>query len=294
MFLTPLGMKLAELDVYRKGALLRHARLEKEGISRDPEREWLELAPGDYALTGGVRPRRILRIPVSEYYDRIRPKISGAVQEMKRVIEGPRARSAGIRPEGVDAIYLVGGSSRLPLIGTMMREQFPKIRVISSDRPFSSIAMGAAIVASDRARISDIISRHFGVIRLRESGQKEYFSPIFNSGTRLPRKGEPPLEIEVAYNPQHNIGHLQYLECSRLGNDDLPDGEARRWSDVLFPYDPSIPPERPLVPSQVEETNQLSGTQVVERYWCDSDGVITVKLERRADGQNRTFEISRE
>ncbi len=294
MFLASLGMDPAELDGYRRAALLRHARLEKEGISRDPDRPWLELSPGDYGLAASRRTGRTLRVPLSEYYGRLRPKIAEAISEMERVIGGSAARSAGIGLQKVDAIYLVGGSSRLPLIESMVRERFPEIRVILSDKPFTSIAMGAAVVAAERAKISDIISRHFGVIRLKEFGQREFFSPIFNSGTRLPRKGEPPLEIRVTYHPRHNIGHLRYLECSRVGGDEMPEGDARSWSDVLFPYDPSIPPERPLLPSQVQENDSLAGTEVVERYWCDSDGVITVKLERRSDGRNRTFEISRD
>jgi hypothetical protein len=99
--------------------------------------------------------------------------------------------------------------------------------------------------------------------------------------------------VAVNYRPQHNIGRLRYLECSRVGSDDLPLGDSRHWTEILFPYDPSIPPERPLTSAEVAPTDRLAGTSVVERYLCDSDGVITVKLERQADGRARTFEISR-
>jgi hypothetical protein len=234
-----------------------------------------------------------MRVPVADFFERLRPLLSDAVSEMERILWSSAASKIGA-PDALDAIYLVGGSSRLPLVARMVAERFPSARIVVSDKPFTSVAMGAAIVAADRMRVSDIIGRHFGVIRLKDGGRREYFSPIFRSGTRIPGRGEPPLEIEVAYSPRHNIGHLRYLECSRLGMNELPEGDARRWSDILFPYDPAIPPERPLRPSEVVETDRLSCTNVVERYWCDSDGVITVKLERRADGSNRTFEISRD
>ncbi len=294
MFLAPLGVRAEELDGCRRAALLRHARSEKEGISRGRDRDWLEYRPGDYGLAPAGSEWRSIRVPIAEYYERLRPAVSRAVGEMERILLGPPARAACISPETLDAIYLVGGSSSLPLIGRLVRQAFPSTPVVVSSRPFTSIAMGAAIFAADRVRISDVIARHFGVIRLKDEGRREYFSPIFRSGTRLPRRGEPPLSMEFAYTPRHNIGHLRYLECSKVGKNELPEGDARNWSDVLFPYDPAIPPDRPLRPTEVIETDRLSGTRVVERYWCDSDGVITVKLERRADGTNRTFEISRD
>jgi molecular chaperone DnaK (HSP70) len=294
MFLEPLGMVPRDIDGYRKAALLRHARLEKESIARDPDRSWLEFSPADYAIDSGSRALRHVRVPVAAYYERLRPLVQGAVSEMEWILEGPRAQCARLGPDRIDAIYLVGGSSRLPLIPKIVHERFPTTKVVASERPFTSIAMGAAILSSEKARVSDIIGRHFGVIRLKDAGRREYFDPIFNSGTRLPQPGEPPLEIKVAYRPRHNIGNLRYLECRRVGKNELPEGESRTWSSILFPYDPSIPPERPLEASEVRETDRLAGTEVVERYWCDSDGVITVKLERRVDGRMRTFEISRD
>lgn len=294
MFLLPIGIEPAGLDPIRRAALLHHARREKEGISRNPEKDWLELRPGDYGLPSSGGHGGTVRVPVREYYERLRPKVAEAVKEMERILRGAPARSRGLGPETIDAVYLVGGSSRLPLISEMVKDRFPKTPIVLSEKPFTSVAMGAAIVASEQVRVSDIIARHFGVIRLRDEGRNEFFSPIFRSGTRLPRRGEPPLVIEVAYSPRHNIGHLRYLECQRLGTNGLPEGEMKRWSDILFPYDPSIPPERPLAPAQIQETDRLSGTRGVERYLCDSDGIITVKLERAADGRNRIFEISKE
>ena len=100
--------------------------------------------------------------------------------------------------------------------------------------------------------------------------------------------------MEVRYRPQHNIGWLQYLECSQVSGDDLPRGDVRRWSEILFPYDPKIPPEKPLAPADVAPAAHLGETKVLEHYYCDADGVITVKLEREADGRERTFEISKD
>ena len=149
--------------------------MEKEGIARDPERGYLQLLPADYGLETRERSsERPVRIPLSSYYDRLRPLLAPAIAEMEKVLSGPRALERGLWPRGINALYLVGGSNRLPLIPLLLKEKFPSVEVILSDKPFTSVAMGAAIAAAERARISDIISRHFGVIRLRDSGTKEY------------------------------------------------------------------------------------------------------------------------
>jgi hypothetical protein len=220
--------------------------------------------------------------------------VQRAVDEVARVRGGQAAAAAGLVPESIDAIYLTGGSSRLPLVPVLVRKALPGIRVVMTDKPWSSVATGAAIVASEWVKVSDIMARHFGVIRLRLSGTTECFSPILGPGTRLPGRGEPPIEVEVSYGPEHNIGRLQYLECGALGGDGMPAGEARRWSEILFPYDPAIPLDAPLQPADVAPAPHLRGTTIVERYRCDSDGVISVRIERRADGRARTFEIARD
>ena len=52
--------------------------------------------------------------------------------------------------------------------------------------------MGAAIRSAEEVRLHDILGRTFGVIRLSDHGQKEYFSPIFPAGMRLPKLGIGP------------------------------------------------------------------------------------------------------
>lgn len=293
MFLNALGIREEELSAFTRLALLRHARMEKEGISRDPDRGFLELVPADYGLRV-PRAGRPVRITVDAYYEALRPMILRAAKVMENVLSGNEARKEGLDPERIEAIYLAGGSSRLPLVPYVLRKRFPATRIVLSDKPFTSVAMGAAIVAADSAKVSDVISRHFGVIRLKDCGKREYFSPIFRPGTRLPGRDEPPIEVEVDYRPQHNIGRLQYYECSEVGQNDLPQGDVRRWTEILFPYDPAIPPEAPLRPADVVPAEHLGETRVIEHYYCDADGVITVKLERRADGRQRTFEISKD
>jgi hypothetical protein len=152
--------------------------------------------------------------------------------------------------------------------------------------------MGAAIHAADTVTMHDILSRHFGVIRLADHGQREVFDPIFPAGMQLPPRGTAPVERRVEYAPRHNIGHLRYLECAAVDGDGRPALGVRTWSDVLFPYDPAIPVDQRVTPSDVRDRDDLLGTAVSETYACDGDGVISVRVSR-PDGQSRSFEIFR-
>jgi molecular chaperone DnaK (HSP70) len=194
--------------------------------------------------------------------------------------------------ESLDAIYLVGGSSRLPLAARLVTRRFPGIRVLTTDKPFSATAMGAAIHGAEATHVSEIFSRHFGVIRLAHHGSQEIFAPIFAAGIRLPEVNAAPVTNIVSYTPRHNIGHLRFMECTAVDEKGYPSAGQRPWSEVLFPYDPALPLTASITPSDVAVREDLSEA-TVETYTCDADGIITVTMTRGGDGQSRTFEIFR-
>jgi len=287
MFLEKLGIADRSLHRLTRHALLRQARSQKETISAGMVRS-LFLNPADFGLPG-----RPVTIPVDRFEDRIRPRIAEAIATLESVIKAAAAREPRLRPNRM-LIYLVGGSSKLPLVARMVAERFPSSRVILTDKPFSSVAMGAAICAAERVTYRDVFARHFGVVRLRDHGRAETFDTIFPAGTPIPRRGEPPLEKQSWYHPQHNIGHLRYLECTALGPDGLPAGDVRAWSDILFPYDPSQPLHAPADKNDIVATDRFSAEAVCEIYRCDADGVITVELRRPARRDSRVYEIYRD
>ena len=285
MFLDRLGLRPEDLSFPQRIGLLRHARAQKEAASLGPAAS-LVLNPADHGIAGPP-----VAVPLAAYFERLRPLLRPAVDRLAEIVEAGTARPNGAGPQGLSAVYLVGGSSKLPLVPAMVAERFPDARLLSTDQPFTSVAMGAAIVCAEAVPVQEIFARHFGVIRLAGPERREVFWRIFPAGTPLPRKGEPPLVVETTYHPAHNIGLLGYLECLGVTADGLPVGAVRRWGTVSFPYDPRIPLEAPIRSEEVVETETFSQLPVVERYACDADGVITVELRRPADGQARTLEI---
>jgi molecular chaperone DnaK (HSP70) len=286
LFAQKMKVDFDGLSPWQRDGLLRHARQQKESISAGSVRT-LTVVPEDLGVPGEP-----CAVQVSTYFRRLREVIAPAVEALWALVNGNAARAAGIDAETLDAVYLVGGSSKLPLVAQMIAARFPGVRLVMTDKPFTATAMGAAIHSAESMSLQDILSRHFGVLRLADHGAREYFAPIFDAGTRLPPRGAAPLERRVQYSPRHNIGHLRYLECAGVDETGRPAVGVRAWSDVLFPYDPEIPVDRRLTPAEVAQRDDLADQGVSETYCCDSDGVITVRLSRR-DGQARCYEIFR-
>ncbi len=285
MFLERFKLGHETLSPLTRHALLRQARSQKETIAGGLVRS-LFLNPMDFGLS--CPP---ISIPVDAYFERIGPMLKPAIAMLKKVIARAAAREPRIRADANLTLYLVGGSAKLPLVAGMVSEAFADCRVILTDKPFTSVAMGAAICATDRVTYRDVFARHFGLLRLRDHGQSEVFDIIFPAGTPIPRKGERPLERCAWYHPHHNIGHLRYLECTSIGTNGLPDSNVRRWSDVFFPYDPALPIDRHSSVEDIVQTESFAGAAVCEAYRCDSDGVITVELRRPARNDSRIHEI---
>jgi molecular chaperone DnaK len=309
LFFTKLRHKPEKLAGLTRHALMRHVRFQKESISSGAIKS-LFLDPHDFGLKG-----RPVSVSVNEYFDRVRPMLTPAIAKLLEVIESamgelkaatpsgasstskPKrgSRSKATAPAGENAppltIYLVGGSSKLPIVAEMVAQAFPEHRVVRSDKPFRSVAMGAAICAQDRATYRDVFARHFGLIRLSDHGQREVFDTIFPAGTPLPRKGEPPLEKVVRYEPAHSIGRLRYLECTSLDARQMPAGDVRPWSEIFFPYDPGDPLAGSYNEADVVGRPPATLQPVCEVYRCDKDGVVTVELRRPAANDARCYEI---
>ena len=285
MFMEKLGIVSDSVRPLTRCALLRQARLQKETISTGLVKS-LFINPPDFGLKG-----QPTSISVEAFNERLRPMLVPAIDLLRKTISSASRIQKGVKDSPSLLIYLVGGSSKLPLVTEMVSEAFPRSRVVLTDKPFRSVAMGAAMCAMDQVSYRDVFARHFGLIRLQDHGQMETFDTIFPSGTPIPRKSEPPLEKVTWYHPVHNIGHLRYLECTDVGPDGMPAEGLRNWSDILFPYDPAQPLSGSFSQSDIICTDRFAADAVCEIYRCDSDGVITVELRRPAANDSRCYEI---
>jgi hypothetical protein len=119
-------------DRRTRRALQEDVKAAKEALSRHPQTEVPMPEPFSDVL-----------VTRAELEALVRPAMLRSVELLSRTI-----RSAGLAPERLAGIYLVGGSSRLPLVGTLIAE---KLGVVpgSLDQPETAVALGAHHVAPD-------------------------------------------------------------------------------------------------------------------------------------------------
>jgi molecular chaperone DnaK (HSP70) len=278
LFCDKMRIEFDSLSAFHRTMLLMHACREKERLSTGQSRT-LTLDPDEIGLPGDS-----VKVIAATFEKHLIELLEPAVEKLAEVINIADC-------DEISTIYLVGGSSRLPLVSKLISQRFPKVKLFSTDKPFSATSMGAAIQSVETMRVHEVFARNFGVIRLADHGTREIFAPVFQAGLRLPARGEAPISAEIRYLPHHNIGRFRYLECTAVDAAGKPEAGLRTWSEILFPYDTALAITEPLTIDHIAERDDLMG-EAVEIYSCDSDGIITVQI-KRGDGQSRTFEVFR-
>ncbi len=271
------------IDSQTRFHLLEECRRQKESLHPNTRRMVVDLGR---VLEGAGE----VTVPADEYYQRCAPLVERTVSAVEYAVQRASAE-ADFDWNAVSALYLVGGSSDLPVVGRMLRERYGR-RVRRSPYPYSATAIGLAIAADARGehRIRERFTRFFGVWREAESGHLVVFDPIFMKGTPLPAAGDALVQRRL-YSPAHNIGHFRYLECSRITQDGQPDGDITPWNEVFFGMDPGLRGATTLESVGVQRTANLAGQLIREEYRCDSQGIIEVNIANETSGYERTFRL---
>jgi molecular chaperone DnaK (HSP70) len=158
----------------------------KRRLSFDPEVTVREEA---LATVDGKPLHLELEITREQYEDMIRPLVEQTLERMSKALA-----DAGKGPSELDAILLVGGSTRTPLVARMIEERTgltPREEI----HPDLCVALGAAVMASRLAGhevervLVDVTPYSFGVSFLGERGGVSYphcYKPIIRRNTPLP------------------------------------------------------------------------------------------------------------
>lgn len=225
-------------------------------------------------------------VPIADYYARCQPLVDETVHAVKDLLAG--------REDSVQAVYVAGGASELPLVSRALREEFGR-RVRRSPYTRSATAIGLAIQADTQAGylLRERFTRNFGVWREADHGQSVIFDPLFAKGTPLPLAGEPAHTVSRRYLAVHNIGHFRYLECSHTTAEGRPAGEVMIWDEIRFPFDPALRAHSELSHVPVVRTDWSVLQEVEEAYTVDSGGAVTVTISNLSAGYQRSYRLGR-
>ena len=128
----------AQLDPEDPGAMAAVSRLRRDCVEAKESLSW----DTDTAIPVALPNQRTeVRLTRSEFEDMIRPTLVDTLDAVHRSLD-----SAAVRREQVKSVLLVGGSSRIPLVGQMLVADLQRPVAIDV-HPKHAVALGAAHLA---------------------------------------------------------------------------------------------------------------------------------------------------
>jgi molecular chaperone DnaK (HSP70) len=286
IILLDLALREAGIDQISDHALVQllgECRRRKESLHPNTRRIQIDLGLG-------IEGAGEIDVPVATFYEECRPLIESTIEAMEQVMS-QSAREAGFDLHKTASVYLVGGSSDLPLVSRLLRERYGR-QVRRSPYPHAATAIGLAIAADSAAgyKLRERFTRHFGVWRESDDGRSVSFDTLFAKETLLPSKGDAPLVRKRHYRPTHNIGHFRYLECSRLSLRGEPQGDIATWDEIHYPYAPELQPVEDLRKVPIVRGYHYQNV-IEETYTCDANGMIQVEIADLTTGFRRNCRL---
>jgi molecular chaperone DnaK (HSP70) len=177
----------------RSGHTAAHARLwwaaeeAKKRLSFEP---YVRIREESLVMDGGKPLHLELEIDREEYEKMIRPLAESTLESVSKALSDARKT-----PAELDAIVLVGGSTRTPLISRLLKERTGGIEPRQDVHPDLCVALGAGVLASRLAGhdiervLVDVSPFSFGPSYLGERGGFPYphcYHPIISRNTPLP------------------------------------------------------------------------------------------------------------
>lgn len=210
-----------------------------------------------------------LHINRTEYEKMAQPLLLRLRQPIERAL-----RDASLTPADLDAIILIGGATRMPLIRNVIARMFGRMPY-SNIHPDETVALGAAIQTALKQRnqaleeiiLTDVCPYTLGTSVVRELGGGQYsdghFLPIIERNTPIPVS-----RVERLYTISDNQKRL---------NVDVYQGESRRVEDNIK-----------LGELQIKVPPAPAGEQSIDvRYTYDINGILEVEVVSVSTGEKK-------
>lgn len=270
--------RLGGLDFDRKiEEIVRRAFQASTGESFDPAVHQLGKTSEEYKkqlssrsetsvqVTGGRNGRQILSITRQEFEAATSTLISKADLLVDSTLD-----EAGMRPSDISNIFLVGGSTRMPMVSAHLTRIFGRPPVCHVN-PDEVVALGAALYAGLNARIDqlnpaqasvvrsmklqEVANHFFGTISLEmhpTGGGRLRNSVIIEKNTNLPCA---KTESYYTVSPGQTAVDCRVTQSATRESD--PDFVRIIWDGALGPLPPNRPAQMEIRVTYGYDTNQI-------------------------------------
>ncbi|WP_301542220.1 Hsp70 family protein [Dietzia psychralcaliphila] len=222
-------------------------------------------------VSAGAKTAR-LSVTIEEFEQRAADLLTRTEFLVEEALE-----AAGVTYEQLDKVILVGGSTRMPMVGRLV-ERISGQKPDRTVHPDQAVALGAAIIAEQAQadlggsvpalpqgksiELSDVISQGIGVLALDQT-QRMSLSLVMPPQTTIPSQVSADSYATAVDNQQ--VVNLQIA----VGDDD---GAAADTVDLLGEAILKLAPNRP------------AGSPLRVVFSADIDGIIHVQLVDLTDG----------
>ncbi len=188
-FSEKLGYRLPEDLAEEEGkfwflAMLSETRRVKEAVYFNEVERLLPTPPSHHrsSPTAALETLAVRREDVEEVL-----KERGLLPAIEATVNAVLAQAAehGVRPEDIEDVLMVGGSTLLPGVYPYFEKRFGR-DTVRAWQPFEAVAYGAATMAANAWRHSDFIVHDYAFVTHDLHTHKKQYSVIVPRGTRFP------------------------------------------------------------------------------------------------------------
>lgn len=135
--------------------------------------------------------------------------ICDRVAEMDAIVEDCLA-DAGIDAQAIDAVVLVGGSTRIPCVQAMLEAKFGARKIMKTVNPDESVAAGAAIQAGIMTgNVSGLVLVDVAPLSLGIETSNDLFVPVIERNTCIPASRSRIFTTVADFQTQVDVHVLQ-------------------------------------------------------------------------------------
>lgn len=263
-FMVLNNLDLNELEKKEMSAIFKQAELCKRALSYK-EKATMTLHIGENTYETEVDRNKFESLS-SDLIMRLRHPVERAL------------RDADIHPSEIEAVILIGGSTRMPLVRSVVSKMFNKLPY-SNINPDEAVALGASIQGALKEKkselkelvLTDVCPYTLGVEVVNRISSRNYeggyFLPVIERNSPVP------------------ISRVERLVTIRDNQDEISievyQGESRKVENNIF-----------LGKFKVQVPEDRAGKQVIElRYTYDINGLLEVEATTLSTGKSETLII---